>query len=84
MKLEQYLRIKYAGPFGHPDLKPSNEPVNPELKQRLTDQKHFVNYMDKLLSGKVIKTDPENALDTPENAKAKKLFKSMMKRKPND
>lgn len=77
-----YNFIKQAGPFGYPDLVPSNEPINPALKQRLIDQKHFMKYMDKLLKGRVIKTDPYDIPNTPLNARAKAFFKSFAKKFP--
>ena len=66
--------IKLAGPFGYPDLQPSNEPVNQELKERLIDQKHRMQYIDKMLMGRVYRTDPDiPGRYTPLDIKGKQL-----------
>ena len=81
-KLIKRANAAQRGPFGYPYLPPSNEPINPELRQRLIDQRHFIEYMDKLLDGKVIKTNPYNITNTPLNAKAKAFFNSFAKKFP--
>ena len=69
-----------SGPFGYPYLQPSSEGINPRLKRTLREEKMFEKYIVKALSG--VDMDRYAYYNTPENARAKKLFKSLAKKFP--